>query len=84
MDTKRYLIRTEAMEDVLQSQGRRARWLASTCKISYRLFRYQIKRERTVSESVAKAMALALGVPFYLLFDCTDVQETDALEALAS
>lgn len=71
------------LKTILSDQGRKQAWLATKVGISPRLLAYIVSNERTASESVAERIALALGVPLFLVFDTTEIVEdtTDTEDA---
>lgn len=68
--------RATHLKSVLSEQGRKQAWLAAKVGVSPRLIGYILTGERTASAEVAARIALALGVPLFFVFDCTDVHES--------
>ena len=77
--TRRYTPNTK-LRSVLDEQGRKRAWLARKAGVSESLIRFLLADppKRTVGEPVAERIALALGVPLFLVFDGTDVPTTGA------
>ncbi len=63
---RRYL--ATHLGDVLQSQGRKQRWLAERLGVSGGYVSLIIAGERTVDRETGERIAALLDVPFFLLF----------------
>jgi hypothetical protein len=65
--------RSKTLSETLRGQGRKGRWLASQVGLSDASISRLISGKQTVDETVAKRISLILGVPFFVLFETTDV-----------
>jgi transcriptional regulator with XRE-family HTH domain len=67
---------------VIREQGRRQDWLAARAGISEALLSRLLRGERNVSEDVARRLAYALDVPFFVAFDLSVESESLSHEAV--
>lgn len=74
-NTNRY--RATGLQAEIDRQGRRRDWIASEAGVHQSLIAHLTSGRRTASETVALAIASALGVDdIFLLFELTDGSET--------
>lgn len=73
---KRYL--ATRLADVIDAQGRRKDWLAEKARVHETFIGKVAARQRTIGAAEAERIALALGVPFFLLFELHEGNETNA------
>jgi len=66
MGNRRY--RATHLGDVLESQGRKQRWLAERIGVSGGYVSLIVAGERTVDRATGERIAALLDVPFFLLF----------------
>lgn len=69
---------TNRIGQVLRDQGRKQRWLAEQIGTHESLISEWVNGRRTISETRARQVADALGIPFYLLFDVTIATDNSA------
>lgn len=68
--TTRY--RATELGTVIAQQGRTRQWLAKQAIVHPSLITHLIAGRRTVSEPVAVRIAVALGVPLFLVFELSE------------
>lgn len=69
--------------DLMEAQGRKARWVAGQAGISESHLSRIVSGERRISEQLATRLASIIQVPLFLAFDFTSVNES-ALERSAA
>lgn len=57
------------LDRVLTEQGRLRSWLADEVGVSRSLITMIAKGQRSVSRDLGERIAMAIGVPFFVLFD---------------
>lgn len=72
--TNRY--RATGLEAEIERQGRRRDWIAAEAGVHQSLIAHLTSGRRTASEEVASAIATALNVSLFLIFELTDGGET--------
>lgn len=72
MDTTQRFVATH-LDDVLKQQGRSRVWLARRIGVSPSLMQFICTGRRTASAEVVRDVEAALGVPFFLMFESTEV-----------
>jgi len=77
--TERY--RTTALKDVIESQGRTKRWVASQAGFSESMLGHVIAGRKTIGREQAERISTAIGVPFFVLFESTSVEIPATQEA---
>ncbi len=60
----------------LDAQGRKRRWLAHQVGVSESLISKVIAGERTVDHALAERITAIVGIPFFLLFDLHERNES--------
>lgn len=65
----RYRIRTQDLQSLLLTQGRRKDWLAAQCGVHPSMLSHLLAGRRTATAEVAERMAAALQVPVFLVCD---------------
>lgn len=63
------------LKNVLESQGRKKRWLADQVRLSESYLGRVIAGTRTISQGDAERIAATLGLPLFLLFEFTAVSK---------
>lgn len=79
LDTLRF--RAKALNETIEMQGRRRDWLARRASISPAQLTRIANGSRTASYDVATAIAAALGLPLFLLFESTEKAATATAKA---
>lgn len=80
-DTERF--RATTLREVVESQGRKASWVAERAKISRFLMSHIMSGRRTVTRDTGEAIADAINVPFFVLFELSKDTITSPEEAVA-
>ena len=74
---------TEGLATTLVTQGRKQRWLANQLGISDGQMSRVLSGEKTMPEELANKAASLLQVPFFLLFELTDVSNNVTMSSAA-
>jgi hypothetical protein len=64
------------LEETIREQGRTKRWVASRAGFSESMLGHVIARRKTIGFQAAERIATSLAVPFFLLFESTDVDQS--------
>lgn len=81
---KELRMRSTGLKNVMEAQGRKKRWLADEVKLSESYLGRVINGTRTISKSDADRIATALGIPLFLLFEFTVVNQKSTQETTAA
>lgn len=64
---------TTNLNAIIEGQGRTKRWVASKAGFSESMLGHVLAGRKTIGRESAEKIATALGVPFFVLFESTDV-----------
>jgi transcriptional regulator with XRE-family HTH domain len=70
-------VATDALEAVLEEQGRKRRWLADRIGVSESWISHVLAGRHTVDREQGERIAATLGVPFFVLFALRERSDSD-------
>lgn len=68
----RFRLKAEAFRAVVAAQGRKKEWVARQAGVHPSYISHALAGRSTFDEDVSNRVALALGVPFFVIFDASD------------
>jgi hypothetical protein len=71
------------LEATIAAQGRTKRWVAKQAGFSESMLAHVLAGRKTIGRQAAEKVALALGVPFFVLFESAPAYETFAEAIIA-
>lgn len=74
---------TPTLAETMEVQGRQQIWLGRIIDRDKTFISHVLKGRKSISREHAEAIALALGCPFSVLFECADAHELRSEAALA-